>query len=459
MKILRVPFLLLAAWLPAALILGAQEPAATEAAAVRAPVSGSGTGVRTKSASGRFMVTGPDAAATDEYARWAEDQAARLERLLAAPLPPAGRAPVEIVVMSDKAAGPAVETRTAAGLPRALIVNEARRPDYDILQEGLCALLLDACVEERRRERGRPPGGAGVPQWFSMGVAQNLAAETRASNRTIMTGWTPLTERPPISTVWRWTRLPEGWPRNRALCGMAALWLGACKEGASAYAQVLDRLAEGAPVDAEWVAVRLVGVASAADLDRVWEDWLARQGRVVQEFGALSSALIEQLRAELDLVLPAAAGAAPAGAEPRRLAPSDVQALRNRSVFVRLLASEKVQRIRAVTLGKAPELVEAGEAYAGFYEGIAGGIWSVRTRFRLRRADAALQRLAALTRAREAYLDAVEREQAGTDAIVGDPDGEILEPLLEKGPIEVYLDDAEKRFQQTEEGQGTGRRP
>jgi hypothetical protein len=404
-------------------------------------------------------VAAPGAVAENaQYARWAEDQASKLEKLLAAPLPAADRFPIEMVIVSDRSERPAVAVVGGRGASRRLVVNAALFPEYDLLQEGLCAALLATCVEDRQAGRARSAGDIPVPQWFSMGVAQNLAAETRACNRKIVTGWTPRQDRPGVVTVLRWGRLPEGWPRNRALCGMVACWLSGCKDGGRAYAAILDRLAGGEPVDADWVASRLAGLDSAMALEPAWQDWLDRQGRTIQEFGALSSSLLEQLRSELDLTLPAGSGNGPASAAPRRLTPSDVQAMPGPSAFVRVLADEKARKIRFLTLGKAPELIGVGEGYALFYEGVARGLWSARTKLRLKRADAAFNELAALTRAREAYLDAVEAEQAGAGGATAATDA-ISEPLLEKGPIGVYLDAAEKRYLQSEQGKGAARRP
>jgi hypothetical protein len=403
-------------------------------------------------------VVGPDSADNSQYTRWAEEIAGRMERLLAVSLPPLGREPIEIIRVSGRLAGPAmrIDCRPEGTTRRVMTINESRIPDYERMQESLCALLLDGYVEERRRALGRRAGLFVVPQWLSMGVSQNLAAETRNRSRKVVTGWFPSSQRPGVVTVLGWMNLPDGWPRNWALCGMVVHWLGSTQEGTGAYASILDRLADGEPVNSDWVAARVCRAGSVAALERDWNDWLQRQSRVIQEFGALTTVLVEQLKAELDLVFVVAPSAGGDGSS-RRLTPAQVAAEKNPSISLRLAASEKSHRIRAVTLGQAPELIDVGEAYCRFFEAVSRDAWAPVVRFRQSRADAAFARLARQTRAQEAYLDEVERElRGGRDAGDGSFAGNI-EPVLEKSRIDAYLDEAEKRFDQTSR-KGTGRR-
>lgn len=417
-----------------------------EPAAPAQPVIASPARVSTKSASGRFLVIGSDSAANSQYTRWAEDIAGRMSRLFETPLPSFARTPLEIVCVYGKSAGPAltVECRPGGSARRILTVNESRNPDYERMQESLCALLLDGWVEDRRRILGRAPGDCVVPGWFSMGVSQNLAAETRNRNRKVVTGWLPVSERPAVVSVLEWRSLPEGWPRNWALCGMVVHWLGSLKEGSSAYTAILDRLAEGKPVQSEWVAARMGRMGSVAALEQEWRDWLSRQSRAIQEFGALSTVLVEQLKSELDLVFPAEPEAGQRNRPLRRLTPAQVVDERERSTALRLSAAEKIQKIRAITIGKAPELVEVGEAYCLFFESVSRDAWNPLVRRRFTRAEDSLNRLARLTRAREALLDEIEREES--DGLSREGIADSAEPNLEKSRIDAYLDDVEKRF-------------
>lgn len=395
--------------------------------------------VVTTSASGRYEVRGPDSAVNVRYTRWAEDVTARLERVLGIVVPRAGLAPVVIRVERAKAGGASVESccRHEGTLRRELVVNEAFAVDYGALREHLCGLALAGAIAEARRQCGYPPGEPPVfPPWFTAGVARNLDRETAVSNRALAAALSGRERELPASEIMRWERLPEGWQGRRALCGWVVGWMLSVE---GAREKVVDRLVRQEPLSPEWFAVHGVGVESVPGMDRLWIAWRQRQDRAVMEFGALSVAHLVHLREALDMTLSPAG----VGGDPVRLRPCDVVGERVRYPLIPTLAADKIQQIRALTLGRAPELVAVGESYARFFEAVAAGAWTLTVRRRLAAAEAAFDRLERLTRAREAYLDLVEQEglaPAERAAAVHFRSG------LEKGPVASYLDAAEDRF-------------
>ena len=166
--------------------------------------------------------------------------------------------------------------------------------------------------------------------------------------------------------------------------------------------------------------------------------------RVISEFGAVSLEMIEQLRQELWMVVPVRKQE---GDEVLLLSPAEVIAERRKYPEMAVLAGNKMCSIQRLTLGAAPELIAVGDRYVDFFEGVVQGAWTVTLTQRLRRADAALKKLARQTLARKIYLDEFEKRSGesqldGTAA--GDGMGGI--PGLEKSRIDLYLDWAEKEF-------------
>lgn len=166
-----------------------------------------------------------------------------------------------------------------------------------------------------------------------------------------------------------------------------------------------------------------------------------RPGRVVHEFGTVTLAMIEQLKAGvwLEVSLPREEGDVHFSLSPR-----EVIALRRQYPEVSTLAGSKMALIQGLTLGAAPEFVEVGRMFALFYEGVARDSWSIVLEWRLERAEKALQALVRQTKARNSYLDDFERRMKGAPAT-----GNAL-PWLEKTRMESYLDEAEKRFDKPE---------
>ncbi len=407
----------------------AQDTNSPAVAAVRPPVT---------SATGRFVVSAPDAAKASEYTRWAEGMAERFERFIGVPPGFSRQTPLYIQLLppGTLAEGVSVSCGLTGGMRRyGLTINEYVSLDYEELLAAYCRLALMAAANRD----GNGPAAA-IPEWLSMGVAQNLDPAARLRNRRLVNGWSPRAERPGAAQVLAWEHLPMRWHRTRALCGMVTAWIGTLKPQGQAWRTVLDRLAAGQRVTPEWVAVSVAGVPSAVELDRAWSEWLVGQERMVQDLGAVSSVLVEQLRCAADVPAAELSDIVREG-QPEVLTPRDLIRLR-RNWSVRLAAELRAQQVQALTIGKAPELVTVGRGYADFFHGLARGASGLRLRWLLARAERQLQSLAEQTSAREAYLDTIERNVARA----GRPASGRGVSALEKSRIEAYVDEAEKRF-------------
>ncbi|MEI6563923.1 MAG: hypothetical protein WCO42_06425 [bacterium] len=281
---------------------------------------------------------------------------------------------------------------------------------------------------------------SGIPEWWSVGLAGSRDREQLARSRAIVVGAGSELAAVPLSEVVQWNKLPDGWHGRQALCSLVVAWVMSYPGSGDS---IHDRLASKQPLTLDWLA-GVTGAASPSILEATWRDWLQRQGQVVQELGALTPDLIEQLRAEVWLQVPVPR---PMRHDPISisLSPSEVISKRKQYPAVPMLASAKMMRIQALLAGKAPELVEVGRLYVLFYEGVARGAWSLGLEFRLKRADDALASLAKITRAREAYVNAFEKGFVADYQSPGAlPPGEAI-PEFEKSRMEAYVDEAEKQ--------------
>lgn len=388
-----------------------------------------GASVFTSSSSGRFLVVGPDSARNAGFTRWAEATAAQCETLLGVPLPFSRTQPLELVLTESAAPGMTVSAVRREGGAVVLAIAPAVGVDHDALHDAFVLRMLCAVVEGRRQGGGKPVADREIPPWLVAGLAGNLDRGQLAWHRSLLAASGADQELTPIADVLGWTTLPAGWHGPRALCSLATAWILGFN---GAQQKLLDRLAAGEALSPQWLAEKVVGVGSVPRLESQWRAWRIRQDRTIQEFGTLSSGLIRELRALLPLPLHE-----PFSGEPAEI----VGASRRRLPGLAALAQEKIQQIRTLTLGKAPEFVAAGERYCLFYDGVARGAWSITLRHRLAAADAALARLETVTVAREAYLDTFEARQAAP----GSRENKVGAGL-EKTAVESYLDDAEKKF-------------
>lgn len=388
------------------------------------------------SSSGRFLIAGPDAAGNMRASRWAETTAGQLERFTGIQFP-VRRGWIVEIRMGQGSDTPGLQMmRDGEGYRRVLTLGPGLQTDPELLDEWLCRALLAGCLEERRRAAGR--GGAGnLPEWLTTGVAQNLRMEQRVRNRNVVSAWRVQDSLPEIGAMIRWESLPAGWLRQRALCGMLVNWISTHSRDGSPFLRILDRLADGEPLTPEWLAVEVAGSDSIAAMQADWITWMRRQSNLVQSFGEISPSLIGQLQAEIPLVLAAAGPGAPESVFTPRMA---LQARKDAAVLAAAL--EKSRKLRVLTLGRASELMSAGERYARFYEDLVNGAPSLLLRYRIHQADAELERLAELTRRRSAYLDAVEGEAEARRRGWAER-GSDEAPVLEKGLMERYVDEVE----------------
>ena len=308
------------------------------------------------SVSGRFIAVGYDSLENGQYLRWAEEMADRMERMSGLPLPGSRQPPLEFRLADGRRPAPGVASRCAVEggrLVRVLDVNAHVPIDYEDLLDQFCRLVLIGSAAERRQKAGLPAAEIAVPQWLSTGLAQNLDPACRVRNRKLISGWTPKDDVPALSAVLRWDDVPGGWYRARAVCGMVWAWAGNRKDSPGAYGRIVDRLAQGEPISPEWLAAQVAGTAAVSEMEGSWREWLRRQDRMVQDMGALSSALLDALKTETELSEADMGGFPPALKRPK-YTPAELIAKRRASGAVKLAAEEKAQKLRALVIGKAP---------------------------------------------------------------------------------------------------------
>ncbi len=332
-----------------------------------------------------------------QVTRWAEETASQVEGVLGMPIPVTSMNPVEI-----------------------------RLPVPGLTSEELVRIVVARIVAERRRDAGLARAEIQIPAWFSAGLAGNLDKAMPAYHRQVLAGLGDDVSRTGIREIMGWYSLPEGWHGRQALCSLATAWV---LSHPGSLDKLLNRLMTQEPVSPEWLAEAVVGAATVSVMESRWRAWRDRQDRTVQDLGELSLDLIGQLRALCVL-----------DSGTRRFDPEEAIDARKQNPVIVTLAHVKIQQIQALTMGKAPELVEVGELYCRFYEGLVKGSWGFVLRRKLDRADSSLDRLESLTRQREAYLDAFEREYEIRAS------SEPERSVLEKSRMESYVDEAERRL-------------
>lgn len=401
-----------------------------------------------RSASGRFVIYSADPLEKPQISNWAESYAGRMERAVGFPLSFTNRHLYIIATTSTPAHPTGVFTDqgiSGSSLIQYLTISDLPRTDSENLLETFCGLLVNGYVFDRQPpSRGRKPPT--VPAWLSVGLAQTLHESLRVRNNKAAQALAHQGRMPAFAEVLSWHYIPRrGRSPQEAVSGLALGWLVSLPEARTGFDALFRRIAEGQPVTPEWVAEHVVRCGSAADLEARWKEWQARRERRIIEFGGVSSRLLDELSAAITVTRKDLGdGAALSGPDPIPLA--SLIGLRG-SPRVADLTRKKTQALFFLSVGKAPEFTDVSAAYARFFEGLAKGTPGFVLRFRLRRVEKQLLRLRAEVKAREEYVDRVEREiEAGGGVLrVSEPGS--LPAGFNALAAKAYLDDFERRWE------------
>ncbi len=371
------------------------------------------------SSSRRFVISGFPPAAAADLARWTEEVAQRMDELL-------GTCPWERGGYVELQGVAGTQVSRAQGwvdgmLQQRLILGRGDELDQEDALEGLVWLLLNRWPIQRQSGADRARELATVPDWLSVGVAQNLYAELRARNAaTIQTRW-----REDRLTAWpelvEGEFLPAGRWAAKAEAGLFVAWL---LERGARLDTLWEKCAQGHRMNADEVARQVIGVVDRAEATSAWEVWLAAQQDrkrmvtgvdldQVAEFDALSRIEDPELQAvRADVRAP--------------LTLADLIALR-RAAWVPALATRRSWQMQMAMLGRGADWQAVAQRYLQFLDALAGrgkgyrgglfgrGASSRQLQALLAEADEARERLRQEIQARTDYLDSVETNRQATD--------------------------------------------
>lgn len=394
----------------------------------------------------RFLVSGFAPGAAADLARWSEDVAGRVERLL-------GPIPMDRGWYLEIQGRPGDRVVRAQGwvdglLQQRLEVGRSEELDQEDVLEGLVWLLLNRWAVARQTPTQRAVGLAGVPDWLAVGVAQNAYPELRSRNAEAvqerwredrLTPWSDLVEQ---------EILPAGRWASKAEVGQLVAWL---LERSAHMGAFWEAHAKGLRLNAEAVARQVLSLAGVDEASQAWEVWLAAQGNRRRAMTGVDAAQVAEFDALSRVDDPELQAVRAEVSAPLTLA--DLVALRS-SRWVPALATRRSWQLQMAMLGRAPEWQAVAQRYIDFLEalsgrgqGYRGGLFGRGASGRqllalLGDADKARDRLRQDMLARTAYLDLVE--QGGS----AESDAGEAEPAARRGAVRAYLDDQERRAAQ-----------
>jgi hypothetical protein len=173
-----------------------------------------------------------------------------------------------------------------------VLVNPALMDQEDML-EGLCWLLLNRYAIHLQTIREREEKLPEFPDWFSVGLAQNLYPASRARNVQVMAEQRKAEQAITVETLLTKEYLPAGrWP-EKAAAGLFFSWLRAQQDTVNL---LVARVADGQPITFGTLENLLADRFIFTGLEREWTNWLIAQQRVERRLGEVTEKHVDSLR-------------------------------------------------------------------------------------------------------------------------------------------------------------------
>lgn len=358
-----------------------------------------------RSASGHFLVVGTNRAENLAFAGWAEDTAARLDKVLGIPSPfdsrtihlsiRSGRTPAGGVVLAR-------EDRAGDGFVQRMTLWNHGKVDVEEARQVLCRLLLaghlTGTIERKSGTRGVDIGVRNsVPLWLAEGLAQYVDPALRGPNAMDVIGrW----EKGGLASVADFLRADgkvlktdtaEGAVMDRSMSAVLVNWLLAAPGKRDRFREMIRRLDAGGAIDAPWLAGSLGEGASPGQLEEAWDYWLHGRRRVVYVPGKATPAAIALFKGGL-LLYPGNCGI-PLTVDFGGAADLKELIRRRDEEWVAGFCARKSRSLRLMTVGRGDEFGAVAERFCGFLGAVGAGDSEERLTVLLEEAEKALAEL------------------------------------------------------------------
>lgn len=321
-------------------------------------------------ASHRFAAAGMTSPENVSLITSAEETAAKVESFVGLAIPFAKGESIQMLAhwATNDPGGRVIRAQgwVDRALSQKLIIVNPDRADQEDILEGLCWLLINRYVIHRQDFDQKSSSLGAVPDWLSVGVAQNLYLALRTRNNQVAIRHWIRNEAPSFSRIMTFESLPEGRWAEKAYCALAADWMASKPDRASAFESLFSRLARGDRITTNFMGVLLTGVESGRELEKGWDLWIAAQTQVRQYWGGVSADRLAALR-QLLAAAPDEMGIPDGEGVPAALTLNDLTRYRD-APWLPLYAMRLNLHIRGLGIGEAQEFRDVLDLYGDFLE-------------------------------------------------------------------------------------------
>lgn len=328
---------------------------------------------RAMSTSQRFLVSGMSRDRNVQLAAWADDVLAKAEGFVGHELAWEHAQRFHIAARTNASTADRAILRMQGWvdgrIKQRLVIHEPEKADQEEILEGLCWLLLNDYAALRIEPAERTASLVKAPDWLAVGLAQNLYPLSRERNsRLVLAHWDTL---PSVQQILSFDVLPEGRWLEKAACGLFVDWLRAMPQSIGVFDELFDRMAAGHRADSGWFAKTIGQGASARDLEKEWDLWIAGQKLIRWQLGELTPDRLQKLK-EYSTIHTRDAGFLVTETLPAVLTMDDLVTY-GEADSVKRLAEWSSLRVKSLGIGEPDAFRQVVTAYGDFLDAVGRG--------------------------------------------------------------------------------------
>lgn len=324
------------------------------------------------SASHRFVVQGFAPTEAPQITSWADDVASKVEAIIKKEIVVRDGQQIKIIARHDDANRGRVDkaqTYVDDLLQQQIDVINPEKIDQEDILEALVELLMNRYVIEGQTTSQRKAHLGSVPEWLSVGLAQNLFPQLRSRNRQGGLARWNHQEKLMWEDLMKLDSMPAGRWGQKMDAALGIQWLLTLHNADAVLRSYIGRLCSGGNVTPEQFATELLKFPTIVDLEKNWDLWIAQQQDVHDELGEIDQGGIDQLK-RLLLINPADYGVV-SSKVPSSLTFAQLVEWRDESWLPRL--AERISiKIKFLSIGRPPEYQDVVNRYAVFLDALRG---------------------------------------------------------------------------------------
>ena len=253
-------------------------------------------------------------------------------------------------------------------LQQKMILLSPEAVSEEVLLEALVQALLFRYVLNRPGLHRNDIETIRIPDWLTVGIAQNLKPELIARNRKYVVQRIQGSRSPLLSEIVSWETLPPGRTDEKPLCGLLLQWWQEECQDKPPWPEVFFSLVEEKQISVDWIAENLLKGSTTEKAESRWAGWIRSLTNGIDEMGALDIRTLVEFKKRLRIDFRSFSLQPPKGLS-WQVEPAVMLDWRYEP-WVRTIAASMAGEMQLVLATGPKELATVVQSYQEYFEGL-----------------------------------------------------------------------------------------